>query len=57
MNNQSQYDELWQVYDKYKKIKHIVINADDYIKNTYSAVIIEGYKDVFDLIKEVIEGD
>lgn len=55
MNNQSQYEELWEAYHKYKKIKNIVKHADDYIEEIYSCVIIEGYKDIFDLIKEVIE--
>ncbi len=55
MNNQSQYDELWEVYHKYELIKNIVEKADDFIEETYGVAIIEGYKDMFDLIKEVIE--
>lgn len=43
--------------DKYIKIKEIVENSDEIQKKIYSCVIIEGYKDIFDMIKDVIEED
>ena len=47
-------DKSFKAFDTLDKIRDIVVNAEDTIKGTYGAVIVEGYADVFDKIREVL---
>lgn len=45
-------DEAMNILERYKRIQEIVNNADDIIAEMYSVTIIEGYRDIYDMIKD-----
>lgn len=45
-------DEAMDILERYKRIQEIVNNADNIIVGIYSVTIIEGYRDIYDMIKE-----
>lgn len=49
-------DEAMDILERYKRIQEIVNNADDIIAGIYSVTIIEGYRDIYDMIKDEFMG-
>ena len=45
-------DEAMDILERYKRIQEIVNNADNIIAGIYSVTIIEGYRDIYDMIKD-----
>lgn len=45
-------DEAMNILERYKRIQEIVNNADDIIAGIYGVTIIEGYRDIYDMIKD-----
>ena len=45
-------DEAMDILERHKRLQEIVNNADDIIAGMYSVTIIEGYRDIYDMIKD-----
>ena len=49
-------DEAMNILERYKRVQEIVNNADNIIAGIYSVTIIEGYRDIYDMIKDEFMG-